>query len=86
MARRGRAPGPAQARAAWFGHGRPPAGHYTERTAREALEATLTDARRGTLAAHGRAGATFADAAAEYLRYVAHVRRREPSTVADYAA
>ena len=69
---------------AWTGRGRPPAGHYTERTAREALEAVLTDARRGTREAHRQAGASFADAAAEFLRYVEHVRQREPSTVADY--
>ena len=35
------------------GRGRCPAGHYTERTAREALDAILTDARRGTLARRG---------------------------------
>ena len=35
---------------AWVGPGRPPAGHYTRRTAREALQAILADARRGTLA------------------------------------
>ena len=44
----------------------------------------LTDARRGTREAHRQAGASFADAAAEFLRYVEHVRQREPSTVADY--
>jgi len=69
---------------AWTGKGRPAAGHYTERTAREALEAALTDARRGTLAGMHRTHATFADAAAEYLRYVEHVRQCEASTVRDY--
>ena len=69
---------------AWAGPGRPPTGHYTERTAHEALEAVLTDARRGTLAGMHRTNATFADAAAEFLRYVADVRQREPSTVRDY--
>lgn len=69
---------------AWTGKGRPAAGHYTERTAQEALEAVLTDARRGTLAGMHRTNATFADAAAEYLRYVEHVRQREASTVRDY--
>ena len=29
-------------------------------------------------------GATFADAAAEWLRYVEHDRKRRPSTVRDY--
>jgi hypothetical protein len=28
-----------------------------------------------------RTGATFADAAAEYLRYIEHDRRRKPSTL-----
>ena len=62
--------------AAWTGRGRPPAGYYTERTPEEALQAILTVARRGTLATHERdaAAVTFADAAAEYLRFV----RRAP--------
>ena len=68
------------------GRGRPADGHYTDRSALEALEAILTDARRGTLQAHEASGATFADAAAEYLRYIADVRQREPSTVTDYAS
>jgi integrase len=33
-----------------------------------------------------RTGATFADAAAEWLRYVEHDRRRKPSTVSGYQA
>jgi integrase len=69
---------------AWQKSGRPPAGYYTERTAEEALEAVLTDARRGTLAGATRTGATFADAAAEYLRYVEDVKQIDPATVADY--
>jgi integrase len=69
---------------AWTGGGRPAAGHYTRRTAEEALQAVLTDARRGTLAGMETTGATFADAAAEWLRYVEHDRRRRPSTVRDY--
>jgi integrase len=66
------------------GRGRPPAGYFTRRTAEEALEAILTDARRGTLAGMTTTGATFADAAAEWLRYVEHDRGRRPSTVRDY--
>jgi hypothetical protein len=63
------------------GRGRCPAGVFTERTAREALEAILTDARRGTLEGAAKtSGVTFADAAAEYLRYVREVRQRERST------
>jgi hypothetical protein len=69
---------------AWTGKGRPPAGHYTRRTAQAALDAILTDAQRGTLAGHVRTGATFGDAAAEWLRYVEHDRKRRTSTVGDY--
>ena len=61
-----------------------PAGHYTERTAREALDAILTDARRGTLAGVGASGATFADAAAEYVRFVRDVRKIDATTLRDY--
>jgi integrase len=68
----------------WTNAGRPPNGFYTRRTAELALAAILTDARRGTLAGMRRIEATFADAAAEYLRYVARVRQRETSTVRDY--
>ena len=68
------------------GRGRCPASHYTARTAGDALGAILADARRGTLQAHEATGATFADAAAEYLRYIADVRKRERSTVTDYAS
>jgi len=69
----------------WTGKGRPPAGHFTERTAQAELEALLTDARRGTLAALvERTGATFADAAAEWLRHGEHERGVKPSTLAEY--
>ena len=50
--------------------------------AEEALHAVLTDARRGTLSVV--VNATFADAAAEYLRYVEDVRQIDPATVKDY--
>ena len=69
---------------AWSGKGRPPAGHFTERLAKAALRELLVDAERGTLAGMRRTGATFADAAAEYLRYVEDVRKRDSSTVDDY--
>jgi integrase len=68
----------------WSKGGRPPEGFYTRRTAEETLAAIVTDARRGTLPAMHRTNATFADAAAEFLRYVEQVRKREPSTVRDY--
>jgi integrase len=69
---------------AWTGRGRPPKGSFTKRMAKEALDAILTDARRGTLAGAVATGVTFADAAAEWLRWVEHDRKRKPSTVADY--
>lgn len=67
---------------AWEKGGRPPAGHFTRRMAEEALEAKLTDVRRG--AVESPSGATFADAAAEFLRFAANVQKVDPSTVKDY--
>jgi len=58
----------------------------TKRIAQQALDEILADARRGQplppLRPSG--GVSFADAAAEWLRYVEHDRRRRPSTVRDY--
>jgi hypothetical protein len=65
----------------WSERGRPPAGYFTKRLAEERLRDTLEQARRGTLLGLVRTGATVADAAAEYLRYVEHDRERKPSTV-----
>jgi hypothetical protein len=48
------------------------------------LRETLHEARCGTLAGQVSTGATFADAAAEWLRYVELDRQRKPSTVAGY--
>ena len=70
--------------AAWSGRGRPPAGYFTERLAEEWLREVLHEASRGTLAGQVRTGMTFADAAAEWLRYVEVDRQRKPSTVAGY--
>lgn len=69
---------------AWTERGRPPAGYFTKRTAEDWLRRTLDEARRGVLPAMVRTGATFADAAAEWLRYIEADRRRKPSTVAGY--
>src|SRR3954471_4493528 len=69
---------------AWSERGRPPAGYVTKRTAEAWLREVLDQARRGTLPGMLRTGATFADAAAEYLRYVEHDRGRKPSTVGGY--
>jgi hypothetical protein len=69
---------------AWEGQGRPPDGFFTRRTAEHELQAILTDARRGQLPGAITTGASFADAAAEWLRYVEHDRKRRPSTIEDY--
>jgi integrase len=71
---------------AWKQRGRPPAGYFTERKAKEALQAILTDARRGELPGLDPVGGahTYGDACREYLRYVEHEKDRSPSTVRDY--
>lgn len=69
---------------AWKERGRPPAGYFTKKTAKDALDELLADARRGTLEGVGRSGATFEDAAAEYLRFVQDVRQIDAATVDDY--
>src|SRR3954451_6761388 len=69
---------------AWTERGRPAAGHYTKRTAEAWLREVLDEARRGTLPGLVQTGATFADAAAEFLRYVEHDRSIKPSTLTDY--
>jgi integrase len=69
---------------AWTERGRPPAGYFTRRSAEAWLRDLLDQARRGTLPGMVRTGATFADAAEEYLRYVEHDRGRKPSTVRGY--
>jgi hypothetical protein len=57
---------------AWGERGRPPEGYFTERKAREALQAILTDARRGELPHLDPVGDghTYGDACREWLRYV----------------
>lgn len=69
---------------AWTERGRPPAGYFTKRLAEDALRRTLDEARRGTLPGMVRTGATFAHAAAEYLRYIEQDRGRKPSTLRGY--
>lgn len=68
----------------WAGRGRPPDGYFTRKTAEQVLQAILTDARRGQLPGVVTTGASFADAAAEWLRYVEHDRKRRASTIEDY--
>ncbi len=69
---------------AWTERGRPPAGYFTKRLAETWLRSVLDEARRGTLPGAVRTGATFADAAAEYLRYIRDDRGRKPSTLRGY--
>jgi integrase len=69
---------------AWSGRGRPAAGTFTKRTVEDWLRDLLDEARRGTLPGLVQTGATFADAAAEYLRWIEQDRARKPSTVRDY--
>jgi integrase len=71
---------------AWTERGRPAAGYFTKRTAEDWLRSTLDQARRGALPGMVKTGATFADVAAEWLRYVEHDRGRKPSTVEGYRA
>ncbi len=69
---------------AWSGRGRPAAGYFTKRLAEDWLRGVLDDARRGTLPGMVRSGATFADAAEEWLRFIEQDRDRKPSTIRDY--
>ncbi len=69
---------------AWTGRGRPANGHFTKRTAEDWLGSVLDQARRGSLPGMVQTGVTFADAAAEWLRYIEHDRGRKPSTVSGY--
>ena len=69
---------------AWTGRSRPPAGYLTKRTAEVWLDEILREARHGTLPGMVQTGATFADAAAEFLRYAEHDRGCKPSTLRGY--
>jgi integrase len=69
---------------AWGERGRPVAGYFTKRLAEDWLQDVLDQARRGTLPGMQKTGVTFADAAAEWLRYIEQDRGRKPSTVRGY--
>ena len=69
---------------AWTERGRPPTGYFTKRTAEDWLRGVLDAARRGALPGMARTGATFADAATEFLRYCEVDRSCKPSTLRDY--
>lgn len=69
---------------AWTARGRPPAGYFTRRLAEEWLDAVLVQARAGTLPGAVRTGATFREAAEEFMRFLEEDRDRKPSTLRDY--
>ena len=69
---------------AWSGRGRPPAGYFTKRQAEDWLGDVLHVARLGTLSGIVPSGVTFADAAAEWLRFIEEDRERKPWTLVDY--
>ena len=69
---------------AWTKRGRPGAGYFTKATAEAWLDATLAEARRGELAGMVQTGASFREAAAEWLRYCEHERAVKPGTLAGY--
>jgi integrase len=69
---------------AWTERGRPPAGYFTKRTAEDWLRDRLDEMRRGTAPGLVETGATFADAAEEYLRFAEQDRGCKPSTVRGY--
>lgn len=68
----------------WTESGSAPAGFFTRKAAEAALQAILTDGRRGTLEAVPRTGATVADAATEWLRHAEFERDVKPSTLREY--
>ena len=65
---------------AWTERGRPPDGWFTKRTAEAWLREVLDQARRGELPGQLRTGATLADAAAEWPRFllIEEDRERDP--------
>jgi integrase len=69
---------------AWTQRGRPADGYFTKRTAEAWLRDILDQAHKGTLPGMVRTRATFAEAAAEWLRYIEQERGRKASTLADY--
>ena len=71
---------------AWTKRGRPADGYFTKQTAQTQLDQILDEIRRGQHAGMVRTGATFQQAADEYLRYIEQDRARKPSTVAGYRA
>lgn len=69
---------------AWTERGRPTNGYFTKRTAEAWLRERLHEASRAPVGRGAAAGITFADAAAEWLRFIEEDRERKPSTLVDY--
>src|SRR4051794_33604656 len=69
---------------AWLVGGHPPEGYHTKKTAQAALEAILTDGRRGALPGLAVVGPTVADAAEEWLRHGECERGIKASTLSEY--
>jgi integrase len=74
---------------AWTGRGRPAEGHFTKRLAEDWLHDRLEELRQSEVAvpaaaSHARVSVTFAEAAAEYLRFSEEDRGCKPSTVRNY--
>jgi integrase len=67
----------------WDGPGRPPDGYFTKRTAQAALDARLTDLRRG-LGLPTKTAVTFRDAAESWFTHGENDRDWKPSTRRDY--
>ena len=68
---------------AWTGQGRTPDGYFTKRSAQAALDARLTDLRRG-VGIPTRTKATFGDAAEHWYSQRSHSEDWKPSTRRDY--
>jgi integrase len=68
---------------AWLLGGPPPEGFFTKKSAQAALEAILTDARRGSLPGLPVVGATVRDAAEEWLRHGECERGIKASTASE---
>ncbi len=69
---------------AWTDRGRPAHGYFTTRTAEAWLRERLHEASHAPAQGAARSGITFADAAAEWLRFIEEDRERKPSTLVDY--
>jgi len=67
----------------WTATGRTPAGYFTKRTAEAALQARLTDLRRG-VGIPARTGATFRDAAEHWYTHRGEIKQWKPSVRRDY--